>query len=244
MLLSSISSALLDRQTLFSAMTVVSRILAFAIAIPFHEVAHAFVSNKLGDPTAKNLGRITLNPIKHLDPLGLLAMLIIGIGWAKPVPIDPRYYKNRKKGMALTALAGPVSNLLLAFGSIILYRLFAGFYFLISGAAGYTVWAMAVSMVIQIFAIINVNLAIFNMIPIPPFDGSRVLGIILPEKYYFDIQKYERYIMVGVLVVMFVLPRFFNVDPIGWLLNKAGGAVINFMMYITSFIDKIFQIFV
>ena len=212
-----------------------ARIFAFLTAIPFHEAAHAFVSDKLGDPTARNLGRLSLNPIKHLDPWGFLAMMTIGIGWAKPVPVNPNYYKDRKVGMAITAAAGPLSNLLLAYVFMILYKVsYFGFI-----SAGMMVEAKAAGTFFFLVALINVNLAVFNMLPIPPFDGSRIFGLVLPSKVYFKIQQYERYTFIGVFALLFILPRL-GIDPIGYALNAINSAVLGGFDWATGYIDWIF----
>lgn len=212
-----------------------ARIVAFLTAIPFHEAAHAYVSSKLGDPTAKNLGRLTLNPIKHIDPWGFVAMMTIGIGWAKPVPVDPRYYKDRKVGMALTAAAGPLSNLLLGYILYILYKI--AYYVLMVTAGGYT--AHTVSQFILILSYINVNLAFFNLLPIPPFDGSKIFGLVLPNRLYFKMQEYERYVMIGVLVLLFIFPRVTGYDPVGSLLSFLNTFVMRGYEWGTGFVDII-----
>lgn len=217
--------------------SILARIIAFCTAIPFHEAAHAFVSNKLGDPTAKRLGRLTLNPIKHLDPMGFLAMLTIGVGWAKPVPINTAYYKNRKVGMAISSAAGPLSNFFLAFIIMILSKLtiYAG----PSSIAG-ALPAVVVGVIWQILnylIIININLAIFNLLPIPPLDGSRIFLLFLPNKAYFDVQKYERYIMIGMLALIFLLPMLTGFDPISWLLGSVWPYMYGALNWLTGFID-------
>ncbi|NLW79583.1 MAG: site-2 protease family protein [Ruminococcaceae bacterium] len=216
----------------------VARILAFLTAIPVHEAAHAFVSDKLGDHTARNAGRLTLNPIKHIDPFGFLSMLLIGVGWAKPVPVNANYYKNRKGGMALTAVAGPLSNLALALVMVLIWKLFYNIAALALG--DWPLWAGAVSTVLYYLAMINVTLALFNLIPIPPLDGSRILGLVLPEKLYFGVMKYERYIMIVLLAVLFLLPYLTGFSPISWLLSGVTGAILDFFDTITSFVDWIF----
>lgn len=229
------STSLVQNMPLF-----IARILGLLVAIPIHEVSHAYVSYKLGDPTAKQLGRLSLNPVKHFDPLGLMAMLIIGVGWAKPVPVDPRFYKDRKKGMAITALAGPLSNILLALVSMIVYKLI----FYISVSAGASVQSgpvMYIVLVLQFFTWINVSLALFNLLPIPPLDGSRIVGVVLPDKLYDDLQRIERYIMFGLLAVMFLLPRLTGINLFGWLLSDLVGMVVNGLDWLTGFIDALFK---
>ncbi len=194
----------------------VARALAFLTAIPFHEAAHAYVSDKLGDSTARDMGRLTLNPIKHLDLWGLVAMLVVGIGWAKPVPVNVNNYQNKKLGMAVSSLAGPVSNLLLAYILMVLFQLATGGYMLynehVAVLTAIPTWFEWLYNILFYMAVINVNLAVFNLIPIPPLDGSRILLLFLPEKVYFGLMKYERFLMIGLILLMFfgVLSRFLS----------------------------------
>ena len=176
---------------------------AALISIAVHESAHGYASYKQGDPTAKNLGRITLNPLKHFDLMGFICMVLFHIGWAKPVPVNPRYYKNPRRGMAITAAAGPASNLLMAFVGVICYELIGNITFKEANTAYYTYYiCYTVYMFFIIFANLNVFLAIFNLIPVPPFDGSRIAYIFMPPKAYFGIMKYEGYIMLGMIALL------------------------------------------
>ncbi len=210
--------------------TVISRLIVLLVAIPIHETAHAFVSYKLGDPTAKAMGRLTLNPIKHIDPVGAVCMLTTGIGWAKPVPVDPRYYRDRKGGMALSALAGPVSNLLLAFVSMIFAKVFLWIN-LTSPSAGHgvTFWLYYI---FYLVTIIDISLGIFNLLPVPPFDGAKIFGAVLPERVYFGIMRYERYIFLGI----FALLAFGVLDG---PLAAANEFVAGLLDSLTGFVDSV-----
>ena len=182
------------------------------ISLCFHELSHGYIANKLGDPTARIYGRLTMNPLSHLDPIGTISMMLFGIGWAKPVPVNPMNFKNPKKGMAITGLAGPVSNLILAFTSLLSFRIidaFAKLNFELDGGIIYYYRNASYSILdfIALFLIVNtflnISLAVFNLIPIPPFDGSRIFYFLLPDKYYFSVMKYERIIMLITMVVLF-----------------------------------------
>ena len=179
------------------------------LALSLHETAHGYVALKLGDPTAQNYGRLTLNPTKHFDPLGFLCMVLFGFGWAKPVPINARYFKNPKRGMALSAAAGPISNLLLAVIFALLWRIeleFAPTFVVDEFTYNLYYW---LSQFLTLGITLNVGFAVFNLIPIPPFDGSRIFLILLPQELYFKIMRYERqlYAILMVALVLGVLDK-------------------------------------
>lgn len=171
------------------------------LALTVHECAHAWAANRMGDPTARMLGRITLNPIKHLDPLGTLALFLSGMfGWAKPVPINPRNFSNIGRGMMLVALAGPLSNLMLAGFFALVYKAF--FLFGPSLMARAPEVASPVYAMVEISVVINVSLAVFNMIPVPPLDGSKVITYLLPPNKAFAFSKIEPYGFMILLVLI------------------------------------------
>ncbi len=176
---------------------------ALLLTLTIHEYAHGYAAMKLGDPTARNLGRLTLNPLKHLDPLGALCMLFFHFGWAKPVPINARYFKNPRKDMALTALAGPTSNVILAFIGVILLCVFQNIFnaFPPNSEFIYNIYDLTF-VFFSIFISLNASFAIFNMLPVPPLDGSRFFYVFLPSKWYFGIMKYERYIMLAMFLLI------------------------------------------
>ena len=177
-------------------MMYICRALVVLLTIPFHESAHALVSHWLGDDTAVRAGRLSLNPMRHFDPLGALCMLVGGVGWAKPVSINPYNYKNPKVGMAVSAAAGPISNLLLAWVSMILYKIC---YY--SGAGDAVPF---IEMFFYYMITMNLSLAVFNLIPVPPLDGSKILLAFLPAKYEYKFAQYEQYIQFILLILLFV----------------------------------------
>lgn len=193
---------------------------AVLIAISMHEFAHGYVSWKLGDPTPKQSGRLSLNPFAHLDPVGTLCLLLFHFGWAKPVGVNPWYYKNRKQGMVLVSLAGPLMNFLVALVSTILL----GLALKLTGGRG--IFAEILYQLLLNVVLVNIGLGLFNLIPVPPLDGSKVLGAVLPERYYFGYMRFEQY---GTIVLLILLMSGFLDRPlnaasnwmIGWMLDIA-----------------------
>ena len=174
----------LDFQSMGDA---VLRVAAVFLCLTIHETCHGLAAYALGDPTAKARHRLSLNPLRHIDWLGLLMMFAMGFGWAKPVPVDPRYFRKPKQGMAITALAGPVSNFLLAllamFISSLIYRI----------APTFVVWGVVFNFLLFQLAPLSIGLGLFNLLPIPPLDGSKVLAAFLPDRAYSWLMHYERY---------------------------------------------------
>lgn len=176
--------------------------MAFVIfcTLPVHEYAHALVATKLGDNTPRLQGRLTLNPMAHISPMGALMILLVGFGYAKPVGVNPRNFKNPKKGMALVAVAGPISNLLMGF----IAEFFAILCLKFSISANGSFLLAAVYLFFNYAAIVNIQLAVFNFLPIPPLDGSRILQLLIPSKYYYKFLQYEQYIILIVFVLLFM----------------------------------------
>lgn len=172
------------------------------VAITFHEVAHGYTAYILGDPTAKNAGRLTLNPIKHLDPIGTIALFLIHIGWAKPVPIQPAFFEDPRRGLILTSLAGPAANIGLA-------AVFAALFHLLSFGAGGIIATGSPGLVqpllymCQIGVLINIALAVFNLLPVPPLDGSNILLGLLPPELGQMVQQYSTFGIVILIVLLF-----------------------------------------
>lgn len=181
-----------------TVLSLLSRVFVVFCTLPVHEYAHAFVATKLGDDTARLKGRLTLAPLAHIDLIGALMIFLVGFGYAKPVPVNPRKFKNPKAGMALTALAGPLSNVIMAF----LFLVLGNISLILYGKTDMIFLSVAYSFFL-FAARINVGLAVFNFIPIPPLDGSRIVNLIIPSKYYFKIMQYERYIILGVFALIF-----------------------------------------
>lgn len=207
---------------------------AALIALSVHEYAHGYAAYRLGDPTARALGRLTLNPLRHLDPIGTLFMILFRFGWAKPVPINARYFKDPRKGMAITAAAGPISNFLMALLAAVLYKLTV-----LLGNATLSLWQSDIvfffftylSLFFWIFHVMNLGLGVFNLIPLPPLDGSRIFYIFLPPRWYFGVMKYERQIQI-VLLLALALGAFSG------LISGIVGFLSDLMFLLVSFIPS------
>ena len=172
---------------------------ASLLCITFHETCHGLAAYRLGDNTAKRMGRLSLNPLKHVDLMGLIMMALFRFGWAKPVPVDMRNFKNPKAGMALTALAGPVSNVVLAYAAVVL----CNFVIFLADRLGNTWLLLALAQFFVYVEIISAGLAVFNVFPIPPLDGSKVLFALLSDRAYARLMRYEKYGM-GLLMALLV----------------------------------------
>lgn len=193
------------------------------ISLTIHELAHGFVAYKLGDNTAKNAGRLTLNPLKHLDPIGTIMFFVAKIGWAKPVPVDMRNFKKPKEHMVLVGIAGPVSNILIAFVFSIPMWIFAQLQFM--GDLG-QVGNIFLTFFTYMYYV-NLSLAVFNLIPIPPLDGSKIFFGILPDKFYYKMLMYERQIGMAFLLLLIV----------------SNGLIGNVISTLSSPIDYVFSAF-
>ncbi len=167
------------------------------VCITLHELSHGYVAYRLGDPTAKNAGRLTLNPIKHLDIFGFLMLLIAHVGWAKPVPVDMRNFEHPKRGMALTALAGPISNFLITAVALFFFGL------LLPHTIGKGTAVQIGIQLLYLTAYLSLGLALFNLLPIPPLDGSKVLFSLIPDRAYFNLMRYERYGMIILILLAY-----------------------------------------
>lgn len=170
---------------------------AVLLAITVHEFSHGYVAYRLGDPSPRNSGRLTLNPLAHLDPLGTICLIFFRFGWAKPVEVNPFYFKDRKKDMALVSFAGPVANFLMAFLSALLLALCVKF----------SLFGPGLNIVVTFLnylMILNIGLGLFNLIPCPPLDGSKILGALLPDHIYFNMMRYDMYFQLGLLILLYM----------------------------------------
>ena len=208
------------------------QLLCFIPAIVIHEVAHGFVANKLGDPTARLAGRLSLNPIKHIDPFGTVLLPIIlaflggpVFGYAKPVPYNPRYFKNLKKGEVMTGLAGPASNLIMAIIAAAIYYVLFHVIHLRGNAAEW------IFIVLLYFAYINLILMFFNLLPIPPLDGSSLFVPFLPQKALPTWYQIQRYAMPVFFVIVFLLPNVLGFNPLWIYLDATAGNLLKLLFF-------------
>lgn len=179
-----------------SMLDMVLRLAAVLLCLTVHETCHGLAAYALGDPTARRAHRLSLNPLRHIDWFGLLMMFAAGFGWAKPVPVNPNYFKKPKQGMALTALAGPVSNFLLALLTLLAARIFCD-------VAAYSETNQRILDFLLMVAVLSIGLGLFNLVPIPPLDGSKVLFAVLPDRTYDWLMRNERYGMLLLFALVF-----------------------------------------
>lgn len=198
------------------------------LSISVHELSHGLAAYAMGDETAKSSGRLSLNPFSHLDPIGAICLFLFGFGWAKPVPVNPWRFKNKKLGMVITALAGPFSNFLMAFIAQIGVAVIGKMQFT-SASLGFNIASAAYTLCYYL-VMINVGLGLFNLIPIPPLDGSKVLNAFLPERIYFKIMEYERF---GFIILILLI----NTPILGGFLTAGRNAIM-------SLFDNIIKLFI
>ena len=192
-------------------------------ALTVHEVSHGYMAYRLGDPTARNMGRLTLNPMKHLDPVGTLCMILFHFGWARPVPINTRYFRKPRRDTALTAASGPISNFIMAFLGLLVQEILFAVFVRNPATSQFTYNLQYAALTLfSYFHILNLSLGMFNLIPVPPLDGSRIFLTFLPAKYYFGIMQYERYIQLGLMLLLWL---GFLDRPLSFLVSTLSGGM-------------------
>lgn len=199
------------------------------LSISIHEFSHGYAAYKMGDDTARYMGRLNLSPTSHIDPLGAICLFLFGFGWAKPVPVNPNNFKSgkRKSGMVITALAGPVSNLILSFVSLLLLRIIQ-----VTVPATNGILTLVITLIMILLSSLvqmNIGLALFNLLPVPPLDGSKILNAVLPSRIYFKIMQYEQYGFL-LLILILNLPIFNNV------LNYLANGILGFFEIVIGFL--------
>lgn len=218
---------------------IICSLLCFVPAIVLHEVSHGFAAYKLGDPTAKSMGRLSLNPLKHIDPFGtvIMPLLLMVMGWpvfgyAKPVPYNPMYFEDKRRGDLIVGLAGPAANLVLALiGAGVAWALWP----LVTGASGQamlsnTFFQYFYLLFIPMFVLINLYLMFFNLLPIPPLDGSSIFAFLLPERFLPQYYRIQQYALPVFMLIVLVLPYVLNVNPIGAYLDVTAGNLANLLI--------------
>jgi Zn-dependent protease len=214
---------------MIKALFIAIQVVVVLICITIHELSHGLAAYKLGDDTAKRAGRLTLNPIKHIDPFGAIMLLIVHFGWAKPVPVNPYNFDNMKTGMAWTALAGPASNFILAILASVVYNFFISMF----GSSINESYFLAILMYsLQMLIMFNIALGLFNLLPIPPLDGSRIVGAFMSDDMYFRWVEFERkgaYLLMGIIMVCFV----FRIPLFGYLIAGPLNFFMNLLIGVT-----------
>lgn len=218
---------------------IICSLLCFVPAIVLHEVSHGFAAYKLGDPTAKSMGRLSLNPLKHIDPFGtvIMPLLLMVMGWpvfgyAKPVPYNPMYFEDKRRGDLIVGLAGPAANLVLALiGAGVAWALWP----LVTGASGQamlsnTFFQYFYLLFIPMFVLISLYLMFFNLLPIPPLDGSSIFAFLLPERFLPQYYRIQQYALPVFMLIVLVLPYVLNVNPIGAYLDVTAGNLANLLI--------------
>ena len=213
---------------MYTVLQLFTKVVIVFLILPIHEFAHAWAAHKMGDDTAAYMGRLTLNPLSHIDPIGAVCLVLTGFGWAKPVPINPTKFRKPRFGTSVTAAAGPLSNLIVAFIALVVYRVLACTEFIAQGG-DMTYFLMYM---LSFFVQVNIGLAIFNLIPIPPLDGSKIVQYFTSAKFDRMMAQYSQYISIGFMIIVLsgILSR-----PLGWI----DGKILDFFWFITSFIPSL-----
>lgn len=218
----------------FNLQNILISAIAALIILPIHEWAHAFTAHKLGDNTAYYSGRMTMNPLAHLDPIGFICLVVAGFGWAKPVPVNPLNFKNSQRGMAITSAAGPISNFVLAYLVLIVYKVF---FYLAGGAAAIMVntalWAAG--QILSAIISISIGLGVFNLIPIPPLDGSKIIAPLLPRRWIYFMNQYQMYISLGLMLLLVS-------GVLSYPLSFVRGWIFSVLDFLSGFVDMIFRV--